>query len=231
MKPIPPELTDIIIDHLYNNKATLRSCSLVGRQWTPAAQYHLFHTISTSEYYVPQSRRFAQLLEASPHLGPYVREVDITQGHIPYGEAARHLINLHKLDISFCVVSSFEELAKPLSHFTSLTELTLCCCEFRFDVMDMAIASAPAAIHTLSIARPYFNLATFMRWAVSANMFHQVRKFNYTSDINAHDDLGYMDNLGVCILMNTCSASLVHLELGALLRLNLGGESAASMES
>ncbi|KAJ7740280.1 hypothetical protein DFH07DRAFT_710468, partial [Mycena maculata] len=36
------ELVDLTIDFLHDSLADLKRCSLVGRSWLPASQYHLF---------------------------------------------------------------------------------------------------------------------------------------------------------------------------------------------
>ncbi|KAJ7196959.1 hypothetical protein GGX14DRAFT_375442, partial [Mycena pura] len=38
----PSELHDYTIDFLYNDRASLRACSLVCKSWTASSQYHLF---------------------------------------------------------------------------------------------------------------------------------------------------------------------------------------------
>ncbi|KAK7690551.1 hypothetical protein QCA50_005649 [Cerrena zonata] len=43
---LPPETVDRIIDHLFDDKPSLAACSLVCKQWEPAARFHLFHTIT-----------------------------------------------------------------------------------------------------------------------------------------------------------------------------------------
>ena len=42
---LPPEITDVIIDHLHDDKHSLRACNQICRQWRPACQYHLFSRI------------------------------------------------------------------------------------------------------------------------------------------------------------------------------------------
>ena len=42
---LPQELYEVIIDYLYDDKASLASCSLVSKAWIPTARLHLFRTI------------------------------------------------------------------------------------------------------------------------------------------------------------------------------------------
>lgn len=39
---LPPELIDIVLDHLHDDKLTLTQCALVSRIWVSASHYHLF---------------------------------------------------------------------------------------------------------------------------------------------------------------------------------------------
>jgi len=38
----PPEIIDLIIDHLYNEPTTLETCCIVSKSWVPRARKHLF---------------------------------------------------------------------------------------------------------------------------------------------------------------------------------------------
>jgi len=42
---IPVELADMVVDHLHDDKTSLRHCSLVSRSWLDAARYHLFYQV------------------------------------------------------------------------------------------------------------------------------------------------------------------------------------------
>ena len=43
--PLPPEISDLIIDHLHDDAATLRTCCLVSKSWVPRTQQYLFSYI------------------------------------------------------------------------------------------------------------------------------------------------------------------------------------------
>jgi hypothetical protein len=43
---IPQEVIDYIIDHLHDDKETLRKCSLVSRAWLPSSSLHLFECLA-----------------------------------------------------------------------------------------------------------------------------------------------------------------------------------------
>lgn len=76
--PLAVELTDMIIDFLHDDKASLRNCALVSREWLDASQYHLFRAIRlvgvTSPWGVDA---FLRLLDRNPRFRLYVRALDV----------------------------------------------------------------------------------------------------------------------------------------------------------
>ncbi|KAL6307184.1 hypothetical protein BKA93DRAFT_727983, partial [Sparassis latifolia] len=42
---VPPEVHNLFIDELRDDKASLVSCALVCRAWNPYSRRHLFHSI------------------------------------------------------------------------------------------------------------------------------------------------------------------------------------------
>lgn len=53
---LPPELVDHIIDHLHDDRLTLKACAKVCREWRYASQYHLFRerSITLKAIYTPK---------------------------------------------------------------------------------------------------------------------------------------------------------------------------------
>ena len=48
---LPPEILDLIVDHLHDEPATLRACCLVSESWVPRSRIHLFaHVNFTPEF-------------------------------------------------------------------------------------------------------------------------------------------------------------------------------------
>ena len=39
---LPPEILDLIIDHLHDEPATLKTCCVVSKSWVPRTRKHLF---------------------------------------------------------------------------------------------------------------------------------------------------------------------------------------------
>lgn len=42
---LPPEIWSHVLDHLYDEKATLTNCVLVCREWATSTRYHLFSSV------------------------------------------------------------------------------------------------------------------------------------------------------------------------------------------
>ena len=42
---LPPEILDLILDHLYDEPTTLRACCLVSKSWVPRTRRHLFDRV------------------------------------------------------------------------------------------------------------------------------------------------------------------------------------------
>ncbi|KAI0729133.1 hypothetical protein C8Q72DRAFT_884600 [Fomitopsis betulina] len=72
---MPPELTDRIVDFLHDDQAALQCCALACRSWLASVRYHLYYAISLEN--VRLSRAFAGLLNRTPSLGWYVREMNL----------------------------------------------------------------------------------------------------------------------------------------------------------
>ena len=42
---LPPEILDLIVDHLHDEPTTLRACCLVSKSWIPRTRMHLFNSV------------------------------------------------------------------------------------------------------------------------------------------------------------------------------------------
>ncbi|TCD68630.1 hypothetical protein EIP91_010285 [Steccherinum ochraceum] len=77
---LPPELIDLIIDYLHLDKPTLQHFALASRRWLRSVRYHLFHHVRVLASPDDSSRAFGpfiHFLETHPHLGHYIREVEL----------------------------------------------------------------------------------------------------------------------------------------------------------
>ncbi|CDO70009.1 hypothetical protein BN946_scf184354.g11 [Trametes cinnabarina] len=74
---LPQELVDQAIDHLWNDRASLRSCSRVCRRWLPSARTHLFRDQRLTS--AKDCVRFEALVKSSPEVASYVRKLAISE--------------------------------------------------------------------------------------------------------------------------------------------------------
>ncbi len=74
---IPPELADMIIDHLRNDKVTLASCSLVNRTWVPRSHRYLFSSITLHKEAVRDLSSFQRLLERNASICLNIQELSL----------------------------------------------------------------------------------------------------------------------------------------------------------
>jgi hypothetical protein len=70
----PPELFDIVIAHLSEDRATSCACALVCRSWLHPARQNVFHTIHL-KFRLWTAPAFLALLRGNPELGSYIRKV------------------------------------------------------------------------------------------------------------------------------------------------------------
>jgi hypothetical protein len=94
---LPPELIDRIIDCLYYDICALRACALVCKAWVPSCRFHLFYTIRFASSYKdedPRCRKLYDLVQRSPHIAFYVRELIISGEHNAILNLERVLIPL-----------------------------------------------------------------------------------------------------------------------------------------
>lgn len=76
MRPrFPPELSDMIIDYLHEDDSSLAQTAMVCRAWLFRSRVHLFKRVVVTRDFLA----FAELLLASPHVGPYIQQL-VLQG-------------------------------------------------------------------------------------------------------------------------------------------------------
>ncbi|KAF7796604.1 hypothetical protein EIP86_007786 [Pleurotus ostreatoroseus] len=75
MATLPPELVELVVDQLADDRPALAACSLAHSSCTRRARHHLFRRVCLNEG--PRGARFRALVDAAPHLGRFVREVEL----------------------------------------------------------------------------------------------------------------------------------------------------------
>ena len=71
--PLSPELIDIIIDNLHNDKRSLSACCLISKQWVPSCRFHLFSKITVTPHRISSMLHFLE--SHSPSIASLVRNL------------------------------------------------------------------------------------------------------------------------------------------------------------
>ncbi|KAI0370865.1 hypothetical protein BV20DRAFT_994151 [Pilatotrama ljubarskyi] len=166
---LPLELLEQIIDHLYDDFPTLRSCALVCRALVSSVRHYLFHTILIkAKNFVD----YVQLFVKNPHLTEHVRDLyfeadgnafeslqALQQGKQPskllrvfalvIAPRLSNVVRLTMKDVPFDenIVAMFAP------HFPRLHTLSLFDCWFRCNAdLDLLVKNHPL-IHTMRCGR------------------------------------------------------------------------------
>lgn len=102
---LPPELCDMIIDHLHSDRPALKACSLVCKAWLPSSLYHLLSAIHL-DLSLPSTALqpfFQRLSQRDVLLYTSIRAVSLRHAHNnarPYFAALASLRNLSRLSLT-----------------------------------------------------------------------------------------------------------------------------------
>jgi hypothetical protein len=117
----PSELIDVIIDHLFWDLSTLRTCSLVARNWLPSSRYHLLRAITISPKLTSSGTHaediFMELL-TSPFctFHTFVRRLQINLGPVRttkwFLDSSERLASLSNIKILHIAFLSLAELGQ-----------------------------------------------------------------------------------------------------------------------
>jgi hypothetical protein len=195
---VPPELTDRIIDFLWDCQLDLRVCSLVCRQWLPASRWHIFETITIW----PDSRlltlmQFPQSVVANHtrtlnlrlrlpaevniaavrilwHLPNVLNLRTVIVGSVPPSPAQFPVVPLvEKLSLQHTKFASCNDFAEFLSKFTTLRELELGW--ISWEDFDYGVCShATPMLENLSI-QGFEGAPDILQWLSSADYGPQTR--------------------------------------------------------
>lgn len=90
---IPQELSDLIIDHLYDDTDALRQCSLVCKSWEPSSTLHLFSSFSwpaCNIYWQSVPKDGSEVCTCSRHSGSFSECHDLFSSSSRISQAIRH---------------------------------------------------------------------------------------------------------------------------------------------
>ena len=136
---IPQELSDMILDFLHDDVATLCSAGLVCKSWVPTSRFHLFSEVLFSPWY---GTHVFELMRAEYSTVPpyvrslnisgssdvnFVRHVDETIRRLPL---LSNLKTLHLVDINMTILTLVAK-KKLTALLQNLTTLNLYCCKVR----------------------------------------------------------------------------------------------------
>ncbi|KIY64222.1 hypothetical protein CYLTODRAFT_108817 [Cylindrobasidium torrendii FP15055 ss-10] len=133
---IPQELTDLILEHLDNDTAALKTCSLVASAFTRTCQALLFYNLHL------QSESLAQLsqhVQSSPHIFKHVRRLKISELY-----ASRWIVSTLQQD-------AFAE--NTLSHFTNVHSVELAFNGISWELLAPAQAAFRRTLSTATFPR------------------------------------------------------------------------------
>lgn len=133
-RQVPQELIDQFIDHLHDDRKTLKACCMVSRSWKPSSQFHLFCAISVTD----SSDSFAAFLRAYPHIAAYIR-------HLRFYPAPKN----GRITTIICPLHALPVILNRLPQLKSLeldSMCAVCLCE-----SPTACQPAPVSLKTLCL--------------------------------------------------------------------------------
>ncbi|EMD32828.1 hypothetical protein CERSUDRAFT_126617 [Gelatoporia subvermispora B] len=107
---VPLELTDRIIDFLWYDRASLRSCAVVSRGWRAASHYHLFNTFRLDDSTAPNRLNH---IACTPRLQRVVE-------HLAVNSPLHDLSIVPYLFASIADCNSQSALSRPFASFPTL---------------------------------------------------------------------------------------------------------------
>ncbi|KAJ7609234.1 hypothetical protein DFH06DRAFT_1247660 [Mycena polygramma] len=125
---LPPEVIDLIIDDLHDHSPTLRTCSLVSRNWLGGSRHHLFNRM----YLTGRNLRLFRDLLRSPN-----------------NTLSFHIRSLHAAGFRH---NEFTELWQLLSAFPHLRSLEINL-DTKFEVSNIQVFPS---VHSLSLSHAIF---------------------------------------------------------------------------
>ncbi|KAJ7652082.1 hypothetical protein DFH06DRAFT_1206724 [Mycena polygramma] len=115
----PLEIVELVIDHLFDDRENLKTCSLVSFQWVPSSRLHLFRTVTLLNAHSIQT--LVELLESPLSTLPHaIRNIYVEVGpHYSFNrrQAEDHSPYLTRLSDKCCIESL--EFVQHTSYRTS----------------------------------------------------------------------------------------------------------------
>ncbi|TCD68718.1 hypothetical protein EIP91_010002 [Steccherinum ochraceum] len=155
---IPQELTDMVLDLLSHDLKSLRSCSLVARQWRPRSQYHLHRSLKVCRQ--TDIKLLASIYQ-DELLASYVRTLDIERMWSPFWDSTHSLLQIlgEVRSLSLVSVGDINQEMRQFmaARFTHLRYLSLSFVTFdTFAALTSFLNAFPALTH-LSVKNVYWS--------------------------------------------------------------------------
>ncbi|KAI0792425.1 hypothetical protein C8Q75DRAFT_752792 [Abortiporus biennis] len=84
MPRLPQELIDTIVYYLYDDKESIKQCSITGRSFLYSSRRILFHSIKVNCFHSnKRAEKFLKFLTSSPSIGKNIKKLQLSDGHLP----------------------------------------------------------------------------------------------------------------------------------------------------
>lgn len=100
-RSLPPELLDLIVDHLHDDPSTLLSCCTVSKSWVPWSRWHIFAHVKfdTSRFSLESwMGAFPDPLDSPAHYTRSLTILDLAIAAATSPDAGRWIRAFHKID-------------------------------------------------------------------------------------------------------------------------------------
>lgn len=160
---LPIELIEEIIDHLADSNQSLRSCSLVCKQWLPRSRAWIYHSLSTC-----------------PTLPTYISEPFLEATHNI--QSSPHLLSLvKKIKVDCCHVPELTRITFNTLNLAHLSRLWLCRNDFARFGLDISLTrTLSSSLDTLIIDRTVFRDVCQLLHFLSSPCFIGLRSLTLT---------------------------------------------------
>lgn len=173
---IPQEVADLVVDILAHDPKSLKSSSLISRQWRPRSQYHLHHTLRlTRQSDIP----FLDSVYSDALLASYVRSLDIETMWDPFWNTLlpvlRKLDSVRSLTLTSVGGINLEMHAFMAGQFASLNSLVLSFVTFENFTAFSNFLNAFPALTKLEMKNVYWTRSEGELTVASVHRFHELR--------------------------------------------------------
>jgi hypothetical protein len=148
---ICPEIIDIIIDFLHDDKHTLRTCALVSKSWLPASRYHLSHSITVDLHNASTFRRLLCCRHST--LPSSIIHLQVGLSTHPFWTPPVNFIpHLHALrSLTLICKLQHNTLPRSLDGFKTITVLKLSCIRIPTCGTLLRILAATPLLETVTL--------------------------------------------------------------------------------